>query len=273
MTLSSQDASFADHLIYLTGIPNDASEQEVTDLVGSFGKINNVILMPCTKEENARGEGQKVWAKCKMMVICKKSSLWDLLYVKALTEIIIIENKLVGVGLVMVCVLRDCHVFLLSFICTLSPSLLLGICMHGEGWRCSSSGKLQKSIHQRSANNCFSSQGTVVKTYILYYNSYRHILFHVVMKKTKASSKKIKMLLEWFYNIDNLVHTFTFFFVVVLFCFMCFRNLKQSRLLMLTTGLSQYSTSSEFSSWKLHSFILIKIFFFILSIYSHWLKL
>lgn len=80
MTLSSQDSSFADHLVYLTGIPNDASEQEVTDLVGSFGKINNVILMPSTKEESERGEGQKVWTKCKMMMICKKSSLWDLFY-------------------------------------------------------------------------------------------------------------------------------------------------------------------------------------------------
>ncbi|GAA6228710.1 zinc finger protein 638-like [Lates japonicus] len=59
VTPASQDSSIADRLVYLTGIPNDASEQEVTDLVGSFGKINNVILMPCSEEESEKGEGQK----------------------------------------------------------------------------------------------------------------------------------------------------------------------------------------------------------------------
>ncbi|XP_071360149.1 zinc finger protein 638-like isoform X2 [Trachinotus anak] len=58
-TPASQDSSVPDRLVYLTGIPNDASEQEVTDLVGSFGKINNVILMPCSEEESKKGEGQK----------------------------------------------------------------------------------------------------------------------------------------------------------------------------------------------------------------------
>ncbi|XP_073333079.1 uncharacterized protein [Pagrus major] len=57
--LGSQDSSVADRLVYLTGIPKDATEQEVTDLVGSFGKINNVILMPCSEEESKKGEGQK----------------------------------------------------------------------------------------------------------------------------------------------------------------------------------------------------------------------
>nr|XP_046255786.1 zinc finger protein 638-like isoform X2 [Scatophagus argus] len=59
VTLTSQDSSFVDRLVYLTGIPKDASEQEVTDLVRSFGKINNVILMPCSKEDIEKGEGQK----------------------------------------------------------------------------------------------------------------------------------------------------------------------------------------------------------------------
>ncbi|XP_010752501.2 zinc finger protein 638-like isoform X1 [Larimichthys crocea] len=59
-TPGSQDSSVADRLVYLTGIPKDASEQEVTGLVGSFGKINNVILMPCSEEESEKGEGQKV---------------------------------------------------------------------------------------------------------------------------------------------------------------------------------------------------------------------
>ncbi|KAM6941936.1 uncharacterized protein PEZ65_003905 isoform 4-T4 [Lycodopsis pacificus] len=59
VTPASQDSSVADRLVYLTGIPKDASEQEVTDLVGSFGKINNVILMPCSEEESQKGEGQK----------------------------------------------------------------------------------------------------------------------------------------------------------------------------------------------------------------------
>ncbi|KAG8014972.1 RNA-binding protein 20 [Nibea albiflora] len=58
-TPGSQDSSVADRLVYLTGIPKDASEQEVTGLVGSFGKINNVILMPCSEEESEKGEGQK----------------------------------------------------------------------------------------------------------------------------------------------------------------------------------------------------------------------
>uniref|UniRef100_A0A096M884 Zinc finger protein 638-like n=1 Tax=Poecilia formosa TaxID=48698 RepID=A0A096M884_POEFO len=47
---ASQGAPFADRLVYLTGIPIDATEQEVTDLVSSFGKINNVILLPCSEE-------------------------------------------------------------------------------------------------------------------------------------------------------------------------------------------------------------------------------
>ncbi|KAK2815487.1 hypothetical protein Q5P01_025954 [Channa striata] len=59
VTLGSQDRSVADRLVYLTGIPKDASEQEVTDLVGSFGKINNVILIPCSDEEDEKTEGQK----------------------------------------------------------------------------------------------------------------------------------------------------------------------------------------------------------------------
>ncbi|TKS69402.1 Zinc finger protein 638 [Collichthys lucidus] len=59
VTPGSQDSSVADRLVYLTGIPKDASEQEVTGLVGSFGKINNVILMPCSEEESEKGEGQK----------------------------------------------------------------------------------------------------------------------------------------------------------------------------------------------------------------------
>uniref|UniRef100_A0A096M9Z7 Zinc finger protein 638-like n=2 Tax=Poecilia formosa TaxID=48698 RepID=A0A096M9Z7_POEFO len=56
---ASQGAPFADRLVYLTGIPIDATEQEVTDLVSSFGKINNVILLPCSEEESEKGQGQK----------------------------------------------------------------------------------------------------------------------------------------------------------------------------------------------------------------------
>ncbi|KAM3622833.1 uncharacterized protein V6R79_003722 [Siganus canaliculatus] len=59
VTSTPLDSSVANRLVYLTGIPKDASEQEVTDLVRSYGKINNVILMPCSQEENERGEGQK----------------------------------------------------------------------------------------------------------------------------------------------------------------------------------------------------------------------
>ncbi|XP_070710695.1 zinc finger protein 638-like [Pempheris klunzingeri] len=58
VTPASQDLSVADRLVYLTGIPKDASEQEVTDLVGSFGRINNVILLPCSEEGSENGEGQ-----------------------------------------------------------------------------------------------------------------------------------------------------------------------------------------------------------------------
>lgn len=65
MTQSSQDLSVANRLVYLTGIPNDASEQEVTELVGSFGKINNVILMPSSEEEGEKNEGQKVTFTCR----------------------------------------------------------------------------------------------------------------------------------------------------------------------------------------------------------------
>ena len=60
VTPASQYSSVAERLVYLTGIPKDASEQEVTDLLGSFGKINNVILMPCSDEESDSSEGQKV---------------------------------------------------------------------------------------------------------------------------------------------------------------------------------------------------------------------
>lgn len=57
---ASQGMPLADRLVYLTGIPIDATEQEVTDLVSSFGKINNVILLPCSEEESEKGQGQKV---------------------------------------------------------------------------------------------------------------------------------------------------------------------------------------------------------------------
>ncbi|XP_023810662.1 zinc finger protein 638 isoform X2 [Oryzias latipes] len=57
MTAATND--FVDRLVYLTGIPTDASEQEVTDMVGAFGKINNVILMPCSEEESEKAQGQK----------------------------------------------------------------------------------------------------------------------------------------------------------------------------------------------------------------------
>ncbi|KAM9856924.1 uncharacterized protein ACBR49_000588 [Aulostomus maculatus] len=59
VTASSCDSPIAGRLVYLTGIPTNASEEEVTDLVGSFGKINNVILMPCSDEESGKGKGQK----------------------------------------------------------------------------------------------------------------------------------------------------------------------------------------------------------------------
>ncbi|CAG06103.1 unnamed protein product [Tetraodon nigroviridis] len=48
-----------ERLVYLTGIPKDASEEEVTSLVGSFGKINNVILIPSSGEQSDKDEAQK----------------------------------------------------------------------------------------------------------------------------------------------------------------------------------------------------------------------
>lgn len=60
MTAASQQSAISDRLVYLTGIPKDASEEEVTNLVGSFGKINNVILIPCSGEQRDEDEGQKV---------------------------------------------------------------------------------------------------------------------------------------------------------------------------------------------------------------------
>lgn len=59
VTAASQHA-ISDRLVYLTGIPKDASEEEVTSLVGSFGKINNVILIPSSGEQSEKDEGQKV---------------------------------------------------------------------------------------------------------------------------------------------------------------------------------------------------------------------
>ncbi|XP_029912492.1 zinc finger protein 638-like [Myripristis murdjan] len=60
-TSSSQSSAVAARLVYLTGIPLDASEQEVNDLVASFGKINNVVLMPGSEDEDEaeNGKGQK----------------------------------------------------------------------------------------------------------------------------------------------------------------------------------------------------------------------
>nr|XP_057944397.1 zinc finger protein 638-like [Doryrhamphus excisus]XP_057944405.1 zinc finger protein 638-like [Doryrhamphus excisus] len=58
-TPASSDSSVAERLVYLTGIPKQATEQEVTKLVASYGKINNVILMPCTEEESEKGDGLK----------------------------------------------------------------------------------------------------------------------------------------------------------------------------------------------------------------------
>lgn len=57
--VTTQESMFADRLVYLTGTPPDATEQEVTDLAGSFGKINNVILISCS-EEDSKQEGQQV---------------------------------------------------------------------------------------------------------------------------------------------------------------------------------------------------------------------
>lgn len=68
MIPASQGSFVSQRLVYLSGIPKDASEQEVTDLVGSFGKINNVVLMPCSEEESLKGEGQKVLFKSNRMV-------------------------------------------------------------------------------------------------------------------------------------------------------------------------------------------------------------
>ncbi|XP_034045284.1 zinc finger protein 638-like isoform X2 [Thalassophryne amazonica] len=59
VTTTLQSTPTANRLIYLTGIPLDASEQDITDLVASFGKINNVILMPGSEEEGEKNEGQK----------------------------------------------------------------------------------------------------------------------------------------------------------------------------------------------------------------------
>lgn len=72
LTLASQNTSFAERLVYLTGIPEDSTEQEVTDLVRSFGKINNVILMPSSEEESKKGEGQKVLIRCTHCLFYKK---------------------------------------------------------------------------------------------------------------------------------------------------------------------------------------------------------
>ncbi|TWW59498.1 zinc finger protein 638-like [Takifugu flavidus] len=59
VTAASQHSAISGRLVYLTDIPKDASEEEVTNLVGSFGKINNVILIPCSGEQSDPDEGQK----------------------------------------------------------------------------------------------------------------------------------------------------------------------------------------------------------------------
>ncbi|XP_049577844.1 uncharacterized protein [Syngnathus scovelli] len=56
---ASQD-NIAGPQVYLTGIPQEASEQEVTKFVTSFGKINNVVLMPSSEEDIEMGDGQKI---------------------------------------------------------------------------------------------------------------------------------------------------------------------------------------------------------------------
>lgn len=66
---SPQVSKIAQRLVYLTGIPHDATEQEVTDLVGSFGKIKNILLMPCSEEEIEKGEGQKVLFSSSMLLL------------------------------------------------------------------------------------------------------------------------------------------------------------------------------------------------------------
>ncbi|XP_053713683.1 zinc finger protein 638-like isoform X2 [Synchiropus splendidus] len=57
--VASPSSQEVECLLYLTGIPLDATEEDVTELVGSYGVINNVLLLPCTEEERQRGEGQK----------------------------------------------------------------------------------------------------------------------------------------------------------------------------------------------------------------------
>ncbi|XP_055014104.1 zinc finger protein 638 isoform X4 [Boleophthalmus pectinirostris] len=49
-----------DCLVYLTHIPKEATEQEVINLAGSFGPINNVLLMPSLEEEEDHGQQASV---------------------------------------------------------------------------------------------------------------------------------------------------------------------------------------------------------------------
>lgn len=121
VTPTTQDFSFVDRLVYLTGIPTDASEQEVTDMVGAFGKINNVILMPCSEEESEKGQGQKVQLDFMTLTLCRVNG----------------------------------SALCLSFI----TALFLGVCLHGEGGGCSGSGFLFKSEHQKPGNHSFSGKG------------------------------------------------------------------------------------------------------------------
>ncbi|KAF7654389.1 hypothetical protein LDENG_00070690 [Lucifuga dentata] len=51
--------SIAAHPVYLKGIPVDTSEQEVSDLEGSSGKINNVVVLMSSSGEEDKDEGQK----------------------------------------------------------------------------------------------------------------------------------------------------------------------------------------------------------------------
>lgn len=118
--VTTQESTFADRLVYLTGIPPDATEQEVTALAGSFGKINNVILFSCS-EEDSKQEGQQVRVFTRLL----SYSLW-------VDEL---KNTV-----------------------TQTKTLFPGLRVHDEERRRSGAGQVHQPLYQTAANHCLRRQ-------------------------------------------------------------------------------------------------------------------
>lgn len=138
-----------DCLVYLTGIPKDATEQEVINLAGSFGPINNVLLLPGSDEEEENGLQVNDFCSEEDMTCMNRCCPNVIVY---------IISSLSG------------YFCLVSFMYSLEntmplicpPSFFLvfpGVCLYDQARGCPGVCQLSNPLDQRPCDHCFCSQG------------------------------------------------------------------------------------------------------------------